>query len=105
MSSRYHRLRLHADHTAALRLAQDKLPVTSEIISISTPPRLGNITCSSLRPPPGAQVIPALLAEMDAKGEGGTVSAVLDREDQQVERLAKGLEGLGLGTTTPEARV
>ncbi|EIW72983.1 hypothetical protein TREMEDRAFT_18219, partial [Tremella mesenterica DSM 1558] len=64
----------------ALKLAQVKLPVQSEFINLSSPPRLGNIASASLLPPTYAQAVPALLAEMDAKDRGGARDVVMTRE-------------------------
>lgn len=99
--SRLVRMTLMADG-AALRLAQVKLPVPTEFITRASSPRLGSISSASLTPPPPALPVPAQLAELDAKDEGGAVDVILRRE----EELVKGLEGLGMADVpVQEARV
>ncbi len=80
-------------------MAQDKLPVKTEFITAKTPARLGSISSSTLSDPVQTLPIPALLAEMDAKDEGRTAGAVLDREERKVEELVKGLDGLAIPST------
>jgi hypothetical protein len=79
-----------------------KLPVQTEFISNTTPPRLGTITTSTLTPPPSALPAPAQLTELDSKDEGGAVGVVLGREERLVDALA-GLElgGQGQGEVQP----
>ena len=91
---------------SALRLAQVKLPVQTEFITHNTPARLGSLTSSSLAPPPSALPVPAQLAELDAKDEGGAVGVVLDREERAVkglEEAVSALEGLKVGDAQPTA--
>ena len=75
-------------------MAQDKLPVKTEFITAKTPARLGDIVSDALRQPAAAQAVPALLAEMDANGEGRALREVLGREERRMEGLSEGVEGL-----------
>lgn len=70
-----------------------KLPVQTEFINNTTPSRLGTLSTSTLGPPSAALPIPAQLAELDAKNEGGALGVVLDREQRLQEALV-GMEGL-----------
>lgn len=91
---------------AALKLAQVKLPVTSEFIDATTPPRLGSISSASLVKPPAAQPVPAQLAELDAKDEGSARDNVLAREERTLESMVKGMEALSVERDArPEARL
>jgi len=45
----------------ALRLAQHRLPVGSEIINLSTPPRLGDVVDASLTHPPASARVPPVM--------------------------------------------
>jgi len=81
-----------ADQTA-LRLAQMKLPVQTEFITHNTPSRLGTLSTTSLGPPSAALPVPAQLAELDAKDEGGALDVILDRE-QRLQEAIVGLEGM-----------
>ena len=83
-----------------------KLPVQTEFITHSTPPRLGSLTSTTLAPPPSALPVPAQLAELDAKDEGSAVGIVLDREERAVkglEEAVSGIEGLKVGDSQPTA--
>ena len=70
----------------ALKLAQDKLPVKTEFINTRTPPRLGSIVSADLVAPGTVQ--PAALVE-----DGVAVDEIL-AEEEKLEDVAKGLEGL-----------
>lgn len=78
----------------ALKLAQVKLPVPTEFITRASSPRLGSISSSALTPPPPALPVPAQLAELDAKDEGGAVDVIMRREEQ---RLVDGMAALDVG--------
>jgi len=77
-----------------------KLPVQTEFIHHTAPPRLGSLSLSTLGKPASALPAPAQLAELDAKDEGSARDVVLARE----ERLVEGLQGLGLKDEVAEAR-
>ena len=79
---------------SALKLAQVKLPVPSEFITASSPPRLGALADDSLAPPPSALPVPARLVELDAKDEGGARDATLQREAHGAELLADSATGV-----------
>ncbi|KAL7420818.1 39S ribosomal protein L16, mitochondrial [Cryptotrichosporon argae] len=87
----------------ALKLAQVKLSVPSEFITTSSPPRLGHIASHALVPPPAARSVPAQLADLDAKGEGHAVDAVLRREERRVDHVAAVLDKLSVGAAEARA--
>ncbi|WVR03093.1 ribosomal protein L16 [Kwoniella sp. DSM 27419] len=88
---------------AALKLAQARLPLQTEFITSAAGPRLGHLSSTSLPHPPAAQPIPAALAELDAKNEGGARDAVLKREEQAVEGMIREMEALDMGAGRNEA--
>ena len=73
-----------------------KLPVQTEFITHNTPSRLGTLSTTSLGPPAAALPVPAQLAELDAKDEGGALGVILDRE-QRLQEAIVGLEGMSIG--------
>jgi hypothetical protein len=73
-----------------------KLPVSTEFITHTTPSRLGTLSTSSLGPPSAALPVPAQLAELDAKDEGGALGVILGREERLQDALV-GMEGLKIG--------
>ncbi|WVN87598.1 ribosomal protein L16 [Cryptococcus depauperatus CBS 7841] len=79
---------------AALKLAQARLPLQTEFICLSSPPRLGRFASHSLLPPPAAQSIPNNLTYLNFKEEGGARKAVMRREEKHLEEIAAGLERL-----------
>ncbi|OWT37733.1 ribosomal protein L16 [Cryptococcus neoformans] len=79
---------------AALKLAQARLPLQTEFITLSSPPRLGRIATPALADPPSAQPIPNNLAYLDAKEEGGARRVIMRREERAVEEIVDGLQGL-----------
>ena len=60
-----------------------KLPVQTEFITHNTPSRLGTLSTTSLGPPSAALPVPAQLAELDAKDEGGALDVILDRDSKR----------------------
>lgn len=85
----------------ALKLAQVKLPVPSEFITVTSPPRLGALADARLAPPPSALPVPAQLAELDAKDQGGARDVVLKREGNGAELLASAASGVSAGHPQP----
>lgn len=81
-------------HPTALKLAQARLPLQTEFITLSSPPRLGRIATPALADPPAAQPIPNNLAYLDAKEEGGARRVIMRREERAVEEIVDGLRGL-----------
>ncbi|KIR69220.1 ribosomal protein L16 [Cryptococcus bacillisporus CA1873] len=79
---------------AALKLAQARLPLQTEFITLSSSPRLGRIATPALADPPSAQPIPNNLAYLDAKEEGGARRVIMRREERAVEEIVDGLRGL-----------
>ncbi|WWD22649.1 ribosomal protein L16 [Kwoniella shandongensis] len=79
---------------AALKLAQARLPLQTEFITISAPPRLGKISSPKLAHPPSARPLPAGLAYFDAKDEGGARDVVMKREEKTVDEIVRGMEAL-----------
>ena len=71
-------------------MAQDRLPVKSEFITVNTPARLGDIVSNSLEIPAAARIIPAALVEMDTADQG-RVADVLDQEGSRLDEVFSGL--------------
>nr|XP_018266116.1 ribosomal protein L16 [Kwoniella dejecticola CBS 10117]OBR88274.1 ribosomal protein L16 [Kwoniella dejecticola CBS 10117] len=78
---------------AALKLAQARLPLQTEFITIDSSPRLGKISSDGLRSPSYALPVPNPIVELDAKDEGRAKDVVLLREEQQMDDLSRRLEG------------
>ncbi|WWC90222.1 ribosomal protein L16 [Kwoniella dendrophila CBS 6074] len=81
---------------SALKLAQARLPLQTEFITLQSSPRLGKISNDKLSSPSYAQPIPQTLVELDAKNEGRAKDIILNREEQQINELNKGLENAQL---------
>ncbi|WWC67347.1 mitochondrial 54S ribosomal protein uL16m [Kwoniella pini CBS 10737] len=78
---------------AALKLAQARLPLQTEFITIDSSPRLGKLSSQVLQSPSYALPIPNPIVELDAKNEGRAKDVVLQREEEQIEELSRKLEG------------
>ena len=87
----------------ALKMAQDKLPVKTEFITVNTAPRLGSIVSSSLTAPLSAQPIPALLAQQGTRDKSSTLGGgvVLDQGESRMESRVGGFKGLKLEQSIP----
>lgn len=70
-------MRTYANSPLALRLAQIKLPVPTEFITAAAPPRLGNITSSTLEHPLKDVVTPSLTgSEIKIKASSAPTASV-----------------------------
>nr|XP_019048163.1 ribosomal protein L16 [Kwoniella bestiolae CBS 10118]OCF27093.1 ribosomal protein L16 [Kwoniella bestiolae CBS 10118] len=86
---------------AALKLAQARLPLQTEFITLSSSPRLGKISHDDLASPSYARPVPNPIVELDAKDEGRAKDVVLGREEQEIEELSRKLEGAVLDEIKP----
>ena len=100
---------MRSDGVLALKMAQDKLPVKTEFITVNTAPRLGSIVSPSLTAPRSAQPLPPLAAQQDTREKSSSalgVGVVLDGGESRMESLVGGFEGLKVEQSIPlEPRV
>ncbi|WWD06368.1 ribosomal protein L16 [Kwoniella europaea PYCC6329] len=88
---------------AALKLAQARLPLQTEFITLSSSPRLGKISHDNLASPSYARPVPNPIVELDVKDEGRARDVVLGREAEEVDELSRRLEGSVLDDVRPAA--
>ncbi|KAK6904674.1 ribosomal protein L16 [Kwoniella mangroviensis CBS 10435] len=86
---------------AALKLAQARLPLQTEFITLSSSPRLGKISHDNLVSPSYARPVPNPIVELDVKDEGRAKDVVLGREAEEVDELSRRLEGAVLDDVRP----
>ncbi|WVQ64274.1 ribosomal protein L16 [Kwoniella botswanensis] len=88
---------------AALKLAQARLPLQTEFITLSSSPRLGKISHDNLASPSYARPVPNPIVELDVKDEGRAKDVVLGREAEEVDELSRRLDGAVLDDVRPAA--